>query len=117
MANIQAGTYTVQQILEVAGLDFNREAAADYLNGQPDYRRVRVGGLGFDSLEECIVVPVTTDELVVALDGKTHTTLKVTLSSEQQEERDYSFRTAADTDGPAKRTVQEPAPLEGVKPE
>lgn len=114
MSNIDAGFHTVQEILQKANFDFNSEAAADYLNGQPDFRRVRIGGLGFDSLDEVLNIPVTTDELLITLDGKDHTLLDVSLNEEQKKARAASFESAADADGPAKRTTQEPAPLEGV---
>jgi hypothetical protein len=104
MADISAGTHSVQEILDAAGFDFNQNAAADYLNGRPDFRRVQIGGLAFDSLDDTIHIPVTADDVLITLDGKDHTVLDVTLDEDQRKERAYSFETAADADGPAKRT-------------
>lgn len=106
MADIQAGTYTVQEVLDKAGFDFKEKAAADYLNGEPDHRRVRVGGLSFDDPNETVTVPTTADELVVTLDGKEHATLKVTLDDDQKEERRRSFDSAADASEPGKSTTK-----------
>lgn len=96
MASIQAGSYTIQEILDHAGFDFRAKAAADYNNGEPDYRRVKVGGLSFDNLEKRINVPVTADELVITLDGKKAVALAVDLDDEQKKERAASFEAAAD---------------------
>lgn len=98
MATIQAGLYSVQEILDRAGFNFAEKAAADYLDGAPDYRRVKVGGLSFDNLERQINVPVTADELVITLDGKKAVALDVELDDEQKKLRAYSFETAAEAD-------------------
>lgn len=100
MASIQAGTYSAKEILDAANFDFYKEAAADYLNGGADYRRVQIGGLGFDSLDDCIVIPVTADTVTITLDAAPHTQLTVDLTPAQREERAYSFETAADADDP-----------------
>lgn len=100
MASIQAGTYTIQEVLDAAGFDFATEAAAEYLKGEPDYRRVKVGGIGFDHLDERLTIPVTADSVVVTLDDVPHTTLDVALTDDQKTERAYSFETAADASDP-----------------
>lgn len=96
MASIQAGLYTVQEILDRAEFNFAEKAAADYLDGAPDYRRVKVGGLSFDNLERQINIPVTADELVITLDGKKAVALSVDLDDEQKKERASSFEVAAE---------------------
>lgn len=96
--SLKAGTYTAGDLMREAGFDFEKEAAADYLQGKPDFRRVRVGGLAFDSLEETVVVPYTANEVVVTLDGKEAAKLAVELDDEQKELRARSFESAADAD-------------------
>lgn len=107
MASIKAGTYTVGELLQAAKFDFENKAAADYLNGQPDFRRVQIGGLGFDSLDSVVVVPATADEVLITLDGKKEVVVDVTLDDAQQEERKLAFEIAADADGPVARAVQQ----------
>lgn len=77
MATVQPGTYTVEDLLSRAGFNFAREAAADYLDGQPDYRRVTVGGLPFASLDDKINVIYNADDLEIALDGQVVDTIQV----------------------------------------
>jgi hypothetical protein len=103
MANISPGNYTVREILSLAGFDLATKAKSD--NGDDvDRRRVRIGGLPFDNEDKVIHVPVTTDELVISLDGKADTVLAVKLSDEHRAEREYSFMTAAEADKPATKT-------------
>jgi len=83
MASIKPGTYTFGEIFDHAGFNFAKEAAAEYNNGGPDYRRVLVGGLGLDDLSDKLVVPPTADQLVIALDGNDHTILDVDTSDEE----------------------------------
>lgn len=59
---IQPGLYTVQEILTHAGFDFAR--------AEGDYRRVRVGGLGFDDLTQKIAIPPSAEEVNITLDGQ-----------------------------------------------
>lgn len=94
MASIQAGSYTIQQILDRAGFNFREKAAADYNNGEPDFRRIKVGGLSFDSLDKEVNVPVTADEVVITLDGKKVVSLSVDLDDAQKEMRAASFAAA-----------------------
>lgn len=95
--NIKPGTYTIDEILRKGDFDFRKEAAADYLNGEPDYRRVKVGGVGFDDLDEKLVVPPTADNVTITLDDDEHTVLGLDLSDEEhQKAREYSFETAAE---------------------
>jgi hypothetical protein len=77
MADIEAGIYTVREIFQIAGFNFEEKAAADHLNGAPDYRKVKVGGLGFDDLDKVLRVPEAADELVIAVDGVEDTKLTV----------------------------------------
>jgi hypothetical protein len=98
MASIKAGTYTLEEIFRKANFDFADKAAADYNDGNPDYRRVKVGGLGFDSLDEKIVVPVTANELVISLDGESAEVLSVELDEDQRAARSASFEAAADAE-------------------
>lgn len=94
MAKIQAGTYTVSQVFQQAGFDFDAEAASE--GRGPDFRRVRIGGLGFDSLEDVIVIPETADKVAIVVDDKEHTSLNVSLSDEQKQVRELAFQVAAD---------------------
>jgi hypothetical protein len=104
MAKIKAGTYTVSELLQRAGVDLHEKAGAEYLDGAPDMRRVKIGGLAFDSTEDVIKVPVTASEVEVTVDGKVDTVLDVELDEDQQKEADASFRDAADADGPTRRS-------------
>jgi len=104
---IQAGTYTVRELLDRAEFDFEKKAAADYNDGNPDFRRVKIGGLGFDDLDDTVVVPVTADELEITLDGKAETKLTVELDDEQKGLRAYSLLTAAEADSPPLSEVPE----------
>ncbi len=94
MASIQAGSRTIQEILDAAKFDFAAKAAADYNDGQPDFRRVKVGGLGFDSLDKQVTVPPTADVVEITLDGKKEASLDVTLDETQEKERKESFKSA-----------------------
>lgn len=98
MADIKAGGHTVGDILRAAEFDLDDRAGADYLGGKADLRRVTVGGLGFDSVEDKLVIPVTADKVEITLDGEVVSTLSVKLSADQKKERAYSFETAADAD-------------------
>jgi hypothetical protein len=100
MASIPAGRHTFGDLFRSAGFDFEAKAAADYNNGAPDYRRVKVGGIGFDSLDDVIVVPYTVDTVAITLDGEDDTVLDVTLSEEDKEFRRRSFESAADANDP-----------------
>jgi hypothetical protein len=97
MAKVKPGLYKVSELLDKAGFDLKKEAAADYLNGEVDHRRVQVGGLPFDDVEKVIEVPVTANEVVVSLDGKEVAKLEVDLSDEEhQKAREYAFETSGD---------------------
>lgn len=93
---IAPGSYTTGDLLKKASFDVN-QAAADYLDGKPDFRRVTVGGLGFDSLDDRITVPATANTVEVTLDGTIVQTLEVVLKAEKDKaERAYAFEVAAD---------------------
>ena len=96
MASIRAGRYTVREILRQADFDFAAKAAVDYLNGGADFRRVKIGGLGFDDLDTEMVIPVTADQLEIRLDGAVDVSLDVRLDAEQEAERARSFESAAE---------------------
>lgn len=98
MASIKAGYYSVGDVFKAVGFDFGGSAAADYLDGQPDFRRVQVGGLAFDSLDDKITIPVTADVVEITLDGEVVESLDVDLDAAQKKERAYSFSTAADAE-------------------
>lgn len=57
---MQSGSYTVEQIM--AELEFS-------MDGITDYRRVKVGGLGFDDLSKVIRVPESAETIEITLDG------------------------------------------------
>jgi hypothetical protein len=101
MAKVQAGLHSVRELLDAAGFDFEKEAAADYNDGAPDFRRVKVGGLSFDDLEKSVNVPPTADSVEITLDGKKVASLDVELDERQKEERRLSFESAAEADDPS----------------
>jgi hypothetical protein len=96
MASIQAGLHSVREILDAASFNLEEKAAADYLDGAVDHRRVKVGGLGFDSADKTIRIPVTADEVEITLDGKKEATLSVDLDEEQKRERSRTLAFAVD---------------------
>lgn len=65
---LQPGIHTFGDILTKAGIE---------IDDSYDRRRIKVGGLGFDSVEETLRVPETADTLIVELDGADHTTFTV----------------------------------------
>ena len=99
MASAYAGRYTYRELFNQVGFDFNAKAAAAYNQGQPDYRRVKVGGVGFDSLDDEIVIPYTANTITITLDGIEEETFDVLLTAEDEFNRKRSFDTAADTNG------------------
>jgi hypothetical protein len=74
---IEPGQYSIEDVLSVANFDFHKEAAADYLDGEADHRRVTVGGLPFGSLQDEVFIPQHAETVEVVLDGKVVATLKV----------------------------------------
>lgn len=99
MASVKPGIYKVSELLEKADFDFEKEAAADYNNGAPDFRRVQVGGLPFDDLNQTVRVPVTANAVSISLDGEEKASLEVDLSDEEdQKARAYSFDTALEAE-------------------
>lgn len=77
MSSIKSGNHTIKEILDIAEFDFHAKAAADYNDGDPDFRRVKVGGLGFDDLDKVVHIPSTATEVVITLDDKPEVTLEV----------------------------------------
>jgi hypothetical protein len=94
---IRPGTYKVSEIFRIAKFDLAKEAAVDYGDGI-DRRRVTVGGLPFSDVDELIHIPVTANEVDIAVDNKSHTKLDVSLNDEDRKQRAYSFEHAADAD-------------------
>lgn len=75
---IKPGNYSVKELLDLLQFDFEKEAAVEGSDGQyTDHRRVQLGNLGFDSLEDRITVPESAEYLVVTLDGKEAVKAKV----------------------------------------
>lgn len=64
---ITAGIHTFQDVLSLVGIE---------VDDSYDRRRLKIGGLGFDSVDEKF--RVTGDQLIVTLDGEEHTVLTVT---------------------------------------
>jgi hypothetical protein len=75
MALASGQVYTVGEVLAEADFDLASEAAVDYNDTGYDVRRVKVGGLGFDSVEDSF--RVAGDKVEVSLDGEVVKTLEV----------------------------------------
>lgn len=69
MADISPGTYSVRELLDAAGLDYMDAASVEYNADGWDRRRIRVGGLSFDDLEERVVVPDSAASVSISVDG------------------------------------------------
>lgn len=95
MAKISPGMHSVRDLFAKAGFDFEGQAAADYNDGAPDYRRVKVGGLSFDDLDREVRVQPTADSVEITLDGKKVAEFEVSLSEEDQARRAESFASSA----------------------
>lgn len=69
---IAPGFYTFQQVFDTLGFDVNEKAAVEYESSGAgvDYRRVKVGGLGFDDPDQTIHVPESAKTLEVTLDDE-----------------------------------------------
>lgn len=69
---LSPGEYTFREVLEKADFDIEKEALTEYeSSGQHvDHRRVQVGGLSFDDLDDRFRVPESADNLSITLDGK-----------------------------------------------
>lgn len=76
MASIEPGYYTIREIFKVAGFDLNQAASVDYGDGV-DRRKVKVGGVGFDDLEDMVLIPSSADTLEISVDGVPSVTLDV----------------------------------------
>lgn len=74
---IDPGFYTVQQLLDLAGVDPAEAAKVDYNDRGWDSNLLRVGGLRFDELDEVINVPEAAIEVVVEANGETIGTVPV----------------------------------------
>jgi hypothetical protein len=74
MADLNIGQlYSISEVFEIADFDLNEQAAAEYSPDGVDRRRVKVGGLGFDDVEE--VFRVAGDTVEITLDGEVVATL------------------------------------------
>lgn len=69
-ASIRPGVYTYGELLKAAGVDFEKAAAADYNAGGIDFRKVSVGGLTFDSLDNVVRVQAGSEKVDVRVEGK-----------------------------------------------
>lgn len=85
---INAGIYTFGDLFSAAHFNVNEAAAADYNNGQPDYRRVQVGGLPYSgNLDEIIHVPPTATSVEITVDGEPVHTFNLALDEYQDGQR------------------------------
>jgi len=75
--NISPGNYSIRELLDAAGFDFMNEAAVDYNADGWDRRRIRVGGLSFDDLDERIIVPESADSVSISVDGEESANLSI----------------------------------------
>ncbi len=66
---ITTGRHTIAEILARAGITMDEVI---------DYRRVKIGGLGFDYLDELFLVPESATSVTVTLDGEVFMTFTVT---------------------------------------
>lgn len=82
MAEVKPGLYTVQDLLDLADFDAQKEAAADYNESGYDLRRVQVGGLPFHSFDEAIRVPDSAETVEITLDSEVVATLDVVSEDE-----------------------------------
>jgi hypothetical protein len=60
---LEPRVYTFKEILDQAGL---------VVDDTYDRRRIKVGGLGFDSIDETFKVPEAANELELTLDGEVY---------------------------------------------
>ena len=69
---ISPGVHTFQEILDRAGVDFQKAVTVENEDGSTrvDHRRVLVGGLGFDDPNQIFNVPEEGDPIEVRVDGK-----------------------------------------------
>ena len=75
---LKPGTYTLEELLKLFEFNIHEEAKIEHESGShTDFRRVQVGRLTFDSLEDTFVVPEGAEEVELALDGKTVAKAKV----------------------------------------
>jgi hypothetical protein len=101
MASIYAGRYTYRELFNEVGFDFMAKSAATYNQGTPDFRRVKVGGVGFDSLDDEIVIPYTANTITITLDGIEEENFDVLLTPEDEFNRQRSFADAPDAGTPS----------------
>lgn len=91
-ATIRPGVYTFRELLNLADVDF--EAAATVKRGDAqvlDHRRVSVGGLYFDDVNNVLVVPdVAVDALEIRAEGKLVGKLKVDAEAEPRHSSELS---------------------------
>lgn len=66
-STISPGVYTVQEIFDLVGFTFDFD----------DYRRVKVGGLGFDDLGRSLRIPEGASILEIQVDGETAKSITV----------------------------------------
>lgn len=69
MAFTGGSLVTFAEVFEAADYDWQSEASVDYGDGV-DRRRVKVGGLGFDDVNDSFRLPSNTTSVDITLDGE-----------------------------------------------
>lgn len=77
MAEVKPGLYTIKDLLDLVDFDVYSEAAVDYNESGYDLRRVQVGGLPFNDLDEQIRVPEGASTVEITLDSSVVAALDV----------------------------------------
>jgi len=77
MAALEPGKYTVKELLDRAGVVPHEVAAVDYNADGWDRRKIRVGGLPFDDLDDVVEIPEGATDLEITVDGEAKGTLEV----------------------------------------
>ena len=97
MASIKPGYHSIREIFHAAEFDLREKAAVEYGDGV-DRRRVKVGGLGFNDVEDVINIPVSADILEITVDGILDVALDLEFNEVTKAARAYSFEHAADAE-------------------
>lgn len=93
MASITPGLTTFGEVFSKGKFDVASRAVADYNNGNPDFRRVQVGGLPYGGdPDEAFIVPATADELVITLDGEEAVRFDIKHTATTKAEKEATLR-------------------------